>query len=80
MIGHWGALYQHHYNYTGVLWNIQRKLQHIHNINFDTQIDESNFSSFMKYNLFVHGHLVSGRHLGFSIGKSGRMGSYKRSR
>ena len=29
-----------HYNYTGVLWNFQRILQHIQNIKFDTQIDE----------------------------------------
>ena len=32
------ALY--HYNYTGVLWNIQRRLQHLQNINFDTTIAE----------------------------------------
>ena len=29
-----------HYNYTCVLWNSQRRLQHIENIHFDTQIDE----------------------------------------
>ena len=34
------VLYHMHYNYTWVLWNIQRRLQHIQNINFDTQIDE----------------------------------------
>ena len=28
------------YNYPGVLLNIQRRLQHLQNINFDTQIDD----------------------------------------
>ena len=31
------ALYHMDYNYTGVLWNIQRRLQHLQNINFNTQ-------------------------------------------
>ena len=34
------ALYYMHYNYTGVLLNIQRRLQHLRNINVDTKIDE----------------------------------------
>ena len=34
------ALYHMHYNYTGVLWNIHRRPQHIQNINFDTKIDD----------------------------------------
>ena len=41
-IGHWDALnvfYHMHYSYTWVLWNIQRRLQYIKNINFDIQID-----------------------------------------
>ena len=43
MIGQWYALnvlYHMYYNYTGVLWNIQRRLQHLQNISFDQQIDE----------------------------------------
>ena len=43
MIGHWDALnvlYHMHFNYTWVLWNIQRALQHIQNIHFDTQVYE----------------------------------------
>ena len=39
----WGApnvSYHMHYNYTGVLWNIQRRLQYLRNFNFDTKIDE----------------------------------------
>ncbi len=39
MSGHRDArnvLYHMHYNYTWVLWNIQRILQHIQNIHFDT--------------------------------------------
>ena len=32
------ALYHMYYNYAGVLWNIQRRLQHIGNINFDTKM------------------------------------------
>ena len=43
MISHGDALivlYHMHYNYTWVLRNFQRRLQHIQNINFVTQIDE----------------------------------------
>ena len=31
MIGNWNVLYHMHYNYTrvGLLWNMQRRLQHI---------------------------------------------------
>ena len=29
------VLYHMYYNYTGVLWNIQRRLQHLQNISFD---------------------------------------------
>ena len=29
------ALYHMPYTYTGVLWNIQRRLKHLQNINFD---------------------------------------------
>ena len=42
-VGHWYALnllYHMYYNYTGVLRNIQRRLQHLQNICFDQQIDE----------------------------------------
>ena len=54
MIDHWYALnvlYHMHYNYTCVLWNIQRRLQHIQNINFATQIDE--FAQLVTALLFV---------------------------
>ena len=43
MIGHWYALnvlYNMYSNYTGVLWNIQRILQQLQNINVDNKIDE----------------------------------------
>ena len=43
MVGHWYALnvlYHMYYKYTGVLWNIQRRLQHLQNICFDKKIDE----------------------------------------
>ena len=43
LTGHWYALnvlYHMYYNYTGVLWNIQRRLQHLQNISFDNKIDE----------------------------------------
>ena len=43
MVGHWYALnllYHMNYNDTGVLWNIQRRLQHLQNISFDNKIDE----------------------------------------
>ena len=44
MIGHWYALnvlYHMYYNYTGVLWNIQRRLQHLQNISFDKKLTNS---------------------------------------
>ena len=59
-----------YYNYTGVLWNIQRRLQHLQNIKFDTQIDE--FGQFCKIYLFVP-ILENGRHPGFSIDQSDGM-------
>ena len=43
MVGHWytlNVLYHLYYNYKGVLWNIQRRLQHLQNISFDQKIDE----------------------------------------
>ena len=43
MIGHWygrNVLYHMYYNYTDVLWNIQRRLQHLQKFNFDPKIDE----------------------------------------
>ena len=43
MNDHWDALnvlYHMHFNYTWVLGNIMRILQHIQNIHFDTQINE----------------------------------------
>ena len=43
MVGHLYALnelYHMYYNYTGVLSNIQRRLQHLQNISFDKTIDE----------------------------------------
>ena len=43
MVGHWYALnviYHMYYNYTGVLWNIHRRLQHLQNISLDKTIDE----------------------------------------
>ena len=44
MVGHWYALnvlYHMYYNYTGVLWNIQRRLQHLQNISFDNKFTNS---------------------------------------
>ena len=43
MVGLWDGLdvlYDMHFNYTRALWNIQRILQHIQNIHFDTHIYE----------------------------------------
>ena len=51
----------------GYYRNIQRKLQHLHKINFDTNID---VFGFMEYNLFVRGHLEKWPP---SIGQSDRM-------
>ena len=78
MVGHWYALnvlYHVYYNYTGVLWNIQRRLQHLQNISFDNKCDE--FGHFcpawwIKMYLFV-AILENGRHLGFSIYQSDGM-------
>ena len=36
-----------YYNYTGVLWNIQRRLQQLQNINFDKKIDELTSATFV---------------------------------
>ena len=78
MIDHWYALnvlFHMYYNYTGVLWNIQRRLQHLQNISFDQKNDE--FGHFCpawwsKIYLFV-AILENGRHLGFSIDQSDGM-------
>ena len=78
MIGHWYALnvlYNMYYNYTGVLWNIQRILQQLQNINVDKKVDE--FGHFRpawwsKIYLFV-ALLENGRHLVFSIDQSDGM-------
>ena len=75
MVGHWYALnvfYHMYYNYTRVLRNIEKRLQHLQNISFDKTIDE--FGHFWpawwsKMYLFV-AILENGRHLGFSIDQS----------
>ena len=44
MIGHWNylnMLYHMHYNCTGVLWYIQRRMQNLQNIHFDSQIQDA---------------------------------------
>ena len=44
MVGHWYALnvlYHMYYNYTVVLLNIQRRLQHLQNISFDKKLTNS---------------------------------------
>ena len=33
-------LYHVHCNYIGVSWNIHRRIRHLQNTNFDTEIDE----------------------------------------
>ena len=79
MVSHWDALnllYHKHFNYTWVLWNIQRILQHIQNIHFDTQIytcGQLGPASFMKCTIYLFSILENGRHLVFSIGHSYRM-------
>ena len=78
MAGHWYALnvlYHMYYTCTVVLLNIQRRLQHLQNINFDKKIHE--FGHFCpawwsKMYLFV-AILENGRHLGFSIDQSDGM-------
>ena len=69
------ALYYMHYNYTGVLLNIQRRLQHLRNINVDTKIDEFGQLGpawWIQMHLFV-AILENCRHLGFSIYQSDRI-------
>ena len=78
MIGHWydiNVLYHMYYNYTGILWNIQRRLQHLQNISFDKKIDEfGHFCPAWWSNIYLFvAILENGRHLGFSIDQSDGM-------
>ena len=69
------ALYHMHYNFTGVLWNIQRRLLHLRNINFDSKIDEFGQLGpawWRQMHLFV-AIFENCRHLGFSIYQSDRI-------
>ena len=69
------ALYHMHYNYTEVLWNIHRRLQHLQNINFDNKNDDFGQLGpawWSQMHLFV-AILENGRHLGFPIYQSDRL-------